>query len=148
VEIRTSRFGILDLPEDRVIRVPLGLIGFPGKTEYVLIEHQKGSPFFWFQSAEKEDLAFVLIDPILVMADYEVKLSPDAMSLLKVEHDAGKVQPLQPMVIVNLSKEDPKEITANLLGPVVINYRERLAMQLALDPHRYSHRHPILQVPE
>jgi hypothetical protein len=30
VKIETSRFGSLEVPEDRVIRFPVGLLGFPG----------------------------------------------------------------------------------------------------------------------
>jgi flagellar assembly factor FliW len=53
----------------------------------------------------------------------------------------------QIMAIVNILNrgEDgkPTAITANLLGPIVINPQKRLAKQIVLYDGKYSHRYPI-----
>ena len=47
------------------------------------------------------------------------------------------------MVVVNISKQQPPEITANLLAPVVINSGKKIAKQVILYQTDYSVRHPV-----
>ena len=62
VKIETSRFGSLEVPEDRVIRFPVGLLGFPRLNRYILIDY-KDTPLKWLQSVEDPDVAFIVTDP-------------------------------------------------------------------------------------
>ena len=143
MEIETTRFGTLRVPEDQVIDMACGILGFPEDRRYVLFNHQEGSPFFWLQSLDHGALAFAVIDPFLVQPDYELRLSPEDIALLQVEQGKGALREVQPLAIVNISREEPRMITANLLGPVVINRGKRIAKQIVLDPQSYSHRFPI-----
>ena len=88
-------------------------------------------------------LAFVLIDPFLIKPDYELQMSPEDYAMLVLEKGEEGLQGIQPMAIVNISKGEPRLITANLLGPVVINLKKKLAKQVILDHQNYSHRFPI-----
>ena len=143
MKVETTRFGTLEIQEDQIIDVPLGLIGFSNERQYALLEHRKGSPFFWFQSIDNGALAFVLVDPFLFKPDYEIQLSSEDVEALKLENGEGSLQGVQPMVIVNISKGDPKEITVNLLGPIVFNLPKRLAKQVVLYHHPYSQHYQI-----
>ncbi len=143
MRIETSRFGTLDVEEDQVIHVPDGLIGFPEDRRFVLMEHRKDSPFMWFQSIDHGTLAFVLMDPLLSTPDYEIDLSPEDTAALKLEDGEKAVEGIHPMVIVNVSKGDTKEVTINLLGPVLFNRPKKLAKQVVLYHSSYSHRHPM-----
>ena len=140
MKIETSRFGSLDLLEDKIIHVPSGLFGFPGSKRYTLLEHKKGSPFLWLQSVDNGSLAFVLIDPLLVTPDYEVQMSPQDMKELEITDAPDGIQTL---VIVNIVPGEKVELTANLLGPIVINVRKKVGKQIILSDSRYSLRHPI-----
>ena len=143
MEIETTRFGIVHVREDQVIEVPSGILGFPEDRRYVLFNHREGSPFWWFQSLDHGALAFVLIDPFLIKTDYELEMSPEDTARLQVEKGEEGLKEIQPMAIVSISKGEPKVITANLLGPVVINLDKRVARQVVLDRHDYSHRFPV-----
>jgi flagellar assembly factor FliW len=143
LEIETTRFGLLQVQDDQIISVPSGILGFPEDKRYILFNHQDGSPFLWFQSIDHGGLAFVLIDPFLFKPDYEVQLSPEDCSVLELENGNEGLQGIQPLSIVNISRGEPKVITANLLGPVVFNLKKRLAKQVILDQKNYSHRFPI-----
>lgn len=140
MKVSTSRFGTIDVSEDQIIYVPLGLIGFPGQKRYILREHKKGSPFVWFQAVDDEDLAFVLIDPLLCQPDYEIQVTPEDRRTLELPDSC---EGLQTMVTVNIAPGDPVRITANLLGPVAMNLRKKLAKQIVLHQSSYSTRHPI-----
>jgi len=140
LKVPTSRFGTIDIPEDQVIYVPLGLIGFPNQKRYALLEHRKGSPFSWFQAVDDEDLAFVLIDPLLCEPDYQIQINSEDRKTLDLPDSC---EGLQTMVTVNITPGDPLKITANLLGPVAINLPKKLAKQIVLHQSSYSTRHPI-----
>jgi flagellar assembly factor FliW len=140
LKIHTRRFGTVEIAEDQVIYVPGGLIGFPGQKRYVLLEHKKGSPFVWFQAVDEEDLAFLLIDPLLCKPDYEFRISPEDRRALELPDSC---EGMQTLVIVNIAPGDSMEITANLLGPVVMNVKKKLARQIVLYQSSYLTRFPI-----
>ncbi len=140
MKLETSRFGTLDLQEERVIRVPSGLYGFPDSKQYTLLEHKKGSPFVWFQSVDNGSLAFVLIDPLLVKPDYEVRISPEDMKELQL---ADAPDGIQTLAIVNIASGEKVQLTVNLLSPIVINVKQKFGKQIILPDSRYSLRHPI-----
>ncbi len=140
MKIPTRRFGTLDIEEERVIYFPSGVIGFPNHKRFILFEHKKGSPFFWLQSVDDEELAFVLSDPLLFKSDYEVRVGPEDRKGLELSESCNG---LQTFVIVNITPGQPAEITANLLGPLFINPQSRLARQVVLYQYSYSTRTPI-----
>ena len=70
--IDTSRFGQLEVDEDRLITFEDGVLGFPKQREYALIQTGEGSGFYWLQSVCTRDLAFVVCDPRLFVGDYQV----------------------------------------------------------------------------
>ena len=140
MKVTTSRFGTIDITEDEVIYVPLGLIGFPNQKRYILREHKKGSPFIWFQSVDEGDLAFVLMDPLLCKTDYEFQINSEDRKILEFSDSCDG---LQTLVIVNIIPGDPIEVTANLLGPLVVNTKKKVAKQVVLHQSPYSTRHPI-----
>jgi len=140
MKITTTRFGTVDVDEGSILRVPGGIIGFSDQQRYVIIEHKPGSPFYWFQAVDRPELAFVIIDPMLFKADYEVHLPAALLSELQVEDPAD----VSVYVIVTIPPGRPQEMTANLIGPLVINTRARIARQIVLDDDAYSLRHPLL----
>ena len=60
MEVRTSRFGVIDIAEDRVITLPKGVLGFPNFTRYCLLQPGDDACFFWLQSLDDPSLAFVV----------------------------------------------------------------------------------------
>jgi flagellar assembly factor FliW len=140
LRIETSRFGSIDPPEDKIIRIPSGLFGFPESERFTLFEHKEGSPFLWLQSVDNGSLAFVLIDPQRVKSDYEIHLTPQDMEELQL---TDALDGIQTLVIVNITPGEQMDLTANLLGPLVFNVKKRLGKQIVLEEGKYSLRHPI-----
>ena len=48
------------------------------------------------------------------------------------------------LVIVTVPAKEPRSLTANLLGPLIINVRKRLACQIVLDPNLYPVQCPLI----
>jgi len=141
MEVRTTRFGLVEIAEDRVITIPKGLLGFSRQTRYCLLEPGDDACFFWLQSLDEPDLAFVVTDPSLFVQDYAVPIRPEQMADLEIE----RLEDAQVFCIVN--KVDGA-LTGNLQGPVVINTLTRNGEQLVLADKRWNTRHPFVQAGE
>ncbi len=139
MEVRTTRFGVIDIAEDRVITFPRGLLGFPQHQRFCLLEPGDDACFFWLQSVDDPELAFVVTDPSLFVSDYAVQIRPEQMESLSLRDLADA----QVFVIVN--KVD-QTLTGNLQGPLVVNTITRHAEQMVLAEKKWTTRHPLLKV--
>lgn len=140
-KIKTTRFGELDISTDEIITMPEGIIGFNHVKRYVMLDFHTeiDTALKWFQALDCPDLAFILIDPYTFKPDYRVNTTDEELALLKAKSpDLIKV-----MATVSITK-DPHKMTANLLGPILINPENRLAMQVVLSDSEYTASHYIL----
>ncbi|MFQ5590231.1 MAG: flagellar assembly protein FliW [Phycisphaerae bacterium] len=138
--INTSRFGQLEVDEHRLIAFEDGILGFPKQREYALVQTGEGSGFYWLQSICTEDLAFVVCDPRLFVAEYQVPVKLEDLQTI------GLTDPQDAQVFVIVNKVDDL-LTGNLQGPLVINVTNRQGRQLVLSDKRYSTRHPLMRLP-
>lgn len=139
--VQTSRFGPVEVNDDRVITFAKGLLGFSSYHQYVLIQPSEDSYFFWLQSIESPELAFVVTDPSLFINGYEVPLKPEQMRELGLED----VAEAQVFVIVN---KRGNVLTGNLQGPLVVHAHRRIGDQLVLSDRRFHTRVPLLELSE
>jgi len=137
--IKTSRFGDVEIDEQRIITFSKGLLGFPTYKQFVLIEPGEDSYFWWLQSVEQEDLAFVVTDPSLFVSTYKVPLRPEQMQGLGL----NSLEEAQVFVIVN--KRDHM-LTGNLQGPLVVHVDRRVGEQLVLSDRRFTTRVPLMDL--
>ena len=134
----SSRLGTFEITEESVLTFPSGLLGFPESRRYVILDHDTAAPFKWLQSLDEPALAFVIIDPDLVLTTYRVEVSAEAM----VEVQAHGEEDLSTAVILTIPSDDPTHITANLRGPLLMNPRSKLCKQLVLSDEVPT-RHPL-----
>lgn len=140
MNIKTSRFGMLEVDDERLITFPEGVLGFPRQKEYALIQTGEGSGFYWLQSVCTEDLAFVVCDPRLFIVDYQVPVKMEELKSIDLTSaDSGQV-----FVIVNKVGD---LLTGNFQGPLVVNVENRKGRQLVLSDKRFSTRHPLMRIP-
>jgi len=137
--INTSRFGEVDVDQTRIITFPKGVLGFPKYKQYVLIEAGEESYFWWLQSIEIPDLAFVVTDPSMFVPTYKVPLKPEQMQEMGLE----SLDDAQVFVIVN--KRD-QVLTGNLQGPLVVHCGKRVGVQLVLSDRRFTTRVPLIEL--
>lgn len=139
MHVRTTRFGTVEIAEDRVITFPKGILGFADYRRFCLLEPAEDSAFFWLQSLDDPTLAFVVTDPSFFVPDYSVPVRQDQMGDLGL----ARLEDAQVFVIVN--KVD-QTLTGNLQGPLVINTITRTGEQLVLAEKRWQIRHPLVSV--
>jgi flagellar assembly factor FliW len=141
MQVRSTRFGTFEVDDSRALVFTQGLLGFPDSSTYVAIEVED-SPYLWLQSVEEEDVAFLATSPFLFFPNYDLELGDDEQQALDVD-DPAQVEVLT-LLTVHRAGERPDNITANLLGPIVVNTESRRAMQLVLDNPDYSTRVPLV----
>jgi flagellar assembly factor FliW len=139
LRLKTSRFGEIEIDQTRSLHFPEGILGFPEQKEYVILEHKPDSPFCWLQSTESPELAFVMVDPLLVKSDFLEGLSPSDRRWFETEDEVPKAV----FALVTIPPGRVDQMTVNLLGPVLIDLKTRTARQVILANSGYSHRHPF-----
>jgi len=137
--IQTSRFGDVTITEDQLVTFPRGLVGLPDATGFALLSVAPESPFYWMQSLDDKDLAFLVTDPNVFLKDYDVSIREDTQQDLHLaDTKDGRL-----LVICNRVGE---WLTGNLMGPLVINTVARLGQQMVLTEKTWSHRQPLVKV--
>lgn len=139
MEVRTTRFGVIDIAEDRVITFGSGMLGFPDHHRYCLLQPGEDACFFWLQCLDDPELAFVVTDPTLFLPEFSVPIRAEQMTSLGLK----SLEDAQVFVIVNKVGE---ELTGNLQGPLVINTVDRIGEQMVLAEKRWTTRHPLIKV--
>jgi flagellar assembly factor FliW len=139
MELRTTRFGTIEIPDDRIITFPRGLLGFSAMKRFCLLEPNDDACFLWLQCVDEPSLAFVVTDPCLFVPDYTAPIRAEQMEDLALE----KLEDAQVLVIVN--KVDGA-LTGNLQGPLVLNSMTRVGEQLVLADKRWTTRHHLMAI--
>ncbi|GAB4387911.1 MAG: flagellar assembly protein FliW [Thermodesulfovibrionales bacterium] len=121
ISFETTRFGSLEVEEDRIISFPSGLLGFPGIKRYVLMDY-KDTPLKWLQAVDDPDVAFIVTEPRAILPDFGLELDPPTRSALKLQSDDD----LAVLVVLRVEGE---QVIANLNGPIVVNSRLMIGVQ-------------------
>ena len=138
MKIKTVKFGDVEIDKEELIVFPEGLPGFSNAKQFAFLESPEIAPFAWLQSAEDPAVAFVIVDPLVVDKDYQIQVRPEDIECLELE-DPGDARVLAIVVVPS----DPKMATVNLMGPIIVNPRNRKAKQVVLADSRLSVRHPV-----
>ena len=136
MKIDTTRFGLIELPDEAVIHFPRGLYGLEKARSYCMLKHDEPGRFQWLQATDAPAIAMVVTDPFLFFPSYEVEIPDSDAELLQ----ASAPSDVTIYTSITVSPER-QQIYANLLGPLVINHRAAVGMQLIQDAARYGTRH-------
>lgn len=129
----TVRFGEVTVTTERMLEFPRGLVGMPEARNFVFLHQQDGhGPFFWLQSADDPNLAFVVCEPHVFFPEYQVPLTNEEQKFLQIKQAEDGV-----VCLILVVPGDPKKITANLRGPLVVNVETRVGMQVVLTGEDY-----------
>ena len=135
--IDTTRFGRVLIQEADIVRIPEGLVGFRGFTQFVQIPDAVVKGLSWLQCATAPDLAFGIVAPPLALGDYKVEIRPGDRAALELDDERSA------LIYVILNRGEGGGLTVNLQGPLVFNPVRRLGRQLVLTSSRYAVRYPL-----
>ena len=138
MKVATKIYGLIDVDERQKISFLHGLLGFEQFQDFVLLDADR-QPFYWLQSMDMEQLAFVLVNPFLFRPDYELDIDDQELSEIRIS------DPEKTLVFAIVTiPADGSPMTANLQGPLVINREARLARQSILTDPRWKTKHDVL----
>jgi flagellar assembly factor FliW len=120
------------------LRLPAGILGFEQFKDYRLLANPSEMPFAWLRAANNASLAFVVINPFLVMPDYAPDIPESDVEFLGLK----EVNDALLFNIVTL--RGPGRATVNLKGPLVINRHTHVGKQVIIaNANNYSVEHPL-----
>jgi flagellar assembly factor FliW len=135
----TSRFGEIAFEEKDILFLPKGILGFSQLSKYVIIEKEEFDPFKWLQSVEDSSIAFVIVEPALFFPNFKLEVNEKELEELSFQ----QMKELMTYVVITVPS-DPSRISANLLGPLVINCKKRIAKQVVMPDSPYTTKHYVL----
>jgi len=138
VKIKTTRFGEVEIDDNRVISFPRGILGFDRFKSYFLMDY-KDTPIKWLQSTDNPDVAFMVVDPLLFFQDYVPELSPVEKNLLEVQNPAD----LAVLAIMNVNRNQDPPVTLNLQAPLVLNATYMKGFQIVLENSKFGVREVV-----
>lgn len=120
---------------------PEGLVGCPEWQRFQLEHDPAAAPALVLRCLDLDGLSFIVTDPRALLPAYTVETAPSDLAALEVTEPDS----LSPLVILNI-EADPFRITANLLGPLLINPATGRARQVVQSSHNYSAAHVLLDL--
>ncbi len=138
MEVLTTRFGTLEVRQERIITFENGLLGFSLAKRFALLQPEDEAVFFWLQSLDQPDLAFVVTDPDFFIDNYSVPLGAGEITQLGMTD----LSESQCFVIVN---RVGNQLTANTQGPLIISLETMKGVQTVLLAGGQI-KHPLMRV--
>jgi flagellar assembly factor FliW len=134
MQIRTTRFGSLEIEADDLIHFPAGLLGLEDCRSWVLLADAQNDALGWLQSTTRSEVALAVVSPRRFVPQYQFRVFRSELTSLEL----GDVKSAQVLVIVGKHEH---AITLNLKAPVIINLERRLGRQVVANgeqPHHFE----------
>lgn len=148
MQVETTRFGAIEVPDDEVVAFADGLPGFQAVRSMALLgagEIEGASSdgghhsLFWLQDVTDPDLAFLTIVPWTAYPDYDIDIDAEELG-------AADPDDLCVLAIVTARRGDGGvRLTSNLLAPVVIDTKRRIGKQLILPDSDWPVQAPLAE---
>jgi flagellar assembly factor FliW len=143
MKVETKAFGSIEVDERQKIHFPSGILGFEDLKDYALMDAPQ-APFYWLQSLEMPEIAFVLIDPRIFRPDYRLEVDPAELEEIGLDDGSAERGEILVFAIITIP-EDASQMTANLQGPIIISKDEKIGRQAISTNPRWQVRHGVLK---
>ena len=138
-KVNTIRFGEVEVAEDKVVHFADGIPAFEDEHEFVIVPYDEESPYVFLQSLTTPDLAFLMTMPFIFFPDYEFEIDDENQNKLELTRQEDML--IYTLLTINGGKV--KDMTANLMAPVVVNTANMQARQVVLDRSSYTTKHRL-----
>ena len=142
--VDTVRFGTIEVEEEKVVHFAQGIPAFEDEHAFVVIPYDEESPYFFLQSLQTPDLAFLMTVPYLFFKDYEFEIDDETQEKLALKNPDDVLV----YVLLTIPHGSIKDMTANLMAPVIINAKTMQAKQLVLEKSTYTTKHRLFNEAE
>ncbi len=122
----SSKIGRIQVEKERVITFPRGLVGYPRARKFVLVQLREKSAFMLLQNTDNPQLGLFVAEPFSFVPDYQVQVGSSEEKILRVR----SMEDLTILVSVSIPPGRPEETALNLAGPLFVNIRKRIGLQV------------------
>lgn len=144
MQVKTKWFGTIEVGEDKIITFEKGLIGFDEFKKYTIVynsEKNDSKSIMWLQSLDEESLAIPIMDPAIIMPDYDPIVEDELLASL------GDIKTAEIIVFVTLTvPSDISKMTSNFKAPIIVNVDNLKACQIVADNEDYVIKYPIYDI--
>lgn len=137
--IDSRPYGEIEISERQVIHCPVGIFGFEELHEYALLDTGQ-PPFYWLQSLDNAEIAFVMMNPYVLRPDYVLDVPDDDLEAIEYENE----EDILVFAIVTIPPDETR-MSANLQGPVIINRVRQLGRQAISLNQAWRTKHFIIE---
>ena len=141
--VQTKFFGEIDLPEEKIVTLERGLIGLEQYKKYTILYdcEKEEANISWFQSVEEPTLALPVIKPWLVKEDYDQVVEDELLTGL------GDLTEENLVILLTMTvPEDIKQMSVNLMAPIIINADTRKGTQIVVENADYEVKYKIYDI--
>lgn len=125
-QIIETRLGKRSVDMDKLLHFPQGLVGFEDCHNFTLLQIREDAPFLVLQSTDEPALGLVVADPYSFLTEYTLKVGAAEEAIL----EKPAKDELAVLVTVSIPPGKPEETALNLTGPILINHRARVGLQV------------------
>ena len=140
MKIMSKEFGEFDIKDEDIIRFNRPIFGFEGNKNFVILKDSPEDDIMYLQSVDNENLHFVIVDPYAIMPEYAPRLLKEDIDALKI--NKSEVSELR-YVLIAIITENIENSVVNLKNPIVINSKNKQAIQAMLENEDYVMRYPL-----
>lgn len=141
MKIESTRFGTLEVADDKVIAFPRGLIGFPQERSFVMVHHKGSDVVAWLQSTTNPSLALPVVSVHQFGPAY-----PDVPLDHAAERAGLEGSPDDMAALVVLCASPGGQATVNLQAPIIVDSAKWTGVQTILEGTKYTTRE-VFMVP-
>ena len=142
-KVSTSRFGEIEVDEKKIVHFKDGIPAFEDEREFIILPYEEESPYYFMQSINSPDLAFLLTIPFLFFPEYSFEVDDVTMKELEItNHDNVFYYSM-----ITIPNGSIRYMTANLLAPIVLNSDNMQAKQVVLEKSNYTTKHRLFPEP-
>lgn len=143
--IQSKPFGEVAIERESIVKFPQGIFAFEELKDYVVLSTEADGKFFWLQSLQDKEIAFIIFPLNLLVKDYKPDIAlTDLQELLQ----AKSLEDCLVWNIVTIPHNDPQAMTINQQGPIVINKQKNLGGQFISMNEKHLLRAPLLELIE
>lgn len=132
--------GEIEYKENDILTFNKGILGFSHLRKFIITELSEYEPFKLIHSLEDDEIGMIIVSPYEFYEDYEVNLNDETLENLGIK------SPEEVMIITTVTlNSDPKKITTNLQGPIIINTENNCGEQIIIDNSKYKIKEPLIK---
>lgn len=123
MNIHTTRFGLLAVGRDEVLRFPGGLIGLEDCQNWTLAADRHVAGVCWLQCLSAPEIALAVVNPRRYVPHYRLRVTQRALAPLRLADRSCAA-------VLSIMARGEAGVSINLKAPLVINVPRRLGSQV------------------